>query len=159
MKAILFVFMLPFTMLFTNEQPSTLVSDVNLTVEENYELPKKVEVEVEVDFGRKKKGCSGFGVCSISGSAGIKGILDGSSAFGRATAENGQITSITFLRASMNKKTLSTYFSGSQFIMAEDFSASFSHKGQKFIMNLKAGKYRMQKTSNGFNIGMPPTMR
>jgi len=159
MKAILFVFMLPFTMLFTNEQPSTLVSDVNLTVEENYELPRKVEVDVEIDFGRKKKGCSGFGVCSISGSAGIKGILDGNSAFGIATAENGQITSITFLRASMNKNTLSTYFSGSQFVVQESLSTSLVFEGKVFIMNLKAGKYKIQKTRNGFNIGMPPTLR
>jgi hypothetical protein len=155
MKAILFALVLPFTMLF-NTEPTSVTPDPAQAFEESYELPKKVEVEVEIDLGRKKKGCSGLGVCKISGSAGIKGILDGNRAIATATVEDGRITSLNFHRASMNKNTLSTYFSGSHFVVGENFSATFSHKGQKFIMNLKAGKYRIQKTKTGFNIGMPP---
>jgi hypothetical protein len=155
MKAILFALVLPFTMLFSIEQP-TVTSDPDLSVEENYELPRKIEVDVELDLGRKKKGCSGLGVCKITGTIGKKGVLEGSSVLGRAVAENGQITSITFYKASMNPKTLSTYFSGSHFVVGENFSETFIYKGQKFTLNLKAGKYRIQKTKTGFNIGMPP---
>ncbi len=158
MKAILFALVLPFTMLFSGE-PTTVTADYDQTIEENYKLPKKVDVDVEIDLGRKKKGCSGFGVCKISGSAGIKGILDGNRVIATATAENGQITSLHFHSSSMNENTLKTFFSGSQFVVGENFSATFSHKGQRFILNLKAGKYRIQKTRTGFNIGMPPTLK
>jgi hypothetical protein len=102
MKAILFALVLPFTMLF-NTEPTSVTPDPAQTLEESYELPKKVEVEVEIDLGRKKKGCSGLGVCKISGSAGIKGILDGNRAIATATVEDGRITSLNFHRASMNK--------------------------------------------------------
>lgn len=158
MKAILIALVLPFIMFFADET-TTATADFGPGIEENFDMPKKVDVEVEIDLGRKKKGCSGFGVCKISGSAGFKGVFEGASAIAVASTENGQITSLNFRRSSMNKETLSRFFAGSHFIVGENFTASFSHKGQRFIMNLKAGKYRIQKTRTGFNIGMPPTLK
>lgn len=156
MKFILFAFFMPITMLFSDGQ-MTVPATTDVVQEEKATLPKKVEIEIELEFGRKKLGCEKLGVCKVSGSAGIKGILGGNRAVAKATAEDGQVTEVVFLRASMSKKTISTYFSGPHFIVGEDFSTSFSHKGGKFTFKLKAGKYRLKKTKEGFVMGMPPS--
>ncbi len=158
MKALIFAFVMPFTMLFSGEQ-TTVNSEQNISIEESFDLFKKVEVDVEIDLGRKKKGCSGFGVCGVVISGSVIDVVDGSGAFGKITFENGRATSLFIHRASLNAQTLKTYFSGSTFVVGENFKATLRHKGQSFIIFLKAGKYRMQKTSKGFNIGMPPTLK
>ncbi|NND08803.1 MAG: hypothetical protein HKN87_20720 [Saprospiraceae bacterium] len=149
MKALLLTLLLPF---------STFFSDFNSTAvgTTDHLGAKKVEIEVEVDLGRKKKGCSGFGVCKIKGGTKIMGALEGSRSTATATTENGRVTSMTFHRSSMNEATLRKFFSSDNFLVGESFLLEFQVDGESYKAGLRAGKHKINRTKNGFNIGMPP---
>ena len=149
MKALLLVFLLPLSTLFSGTSTNAEDATNNLGA-------KKVEVEVEVDLGRKKKGCSGFGVCKITAGTKIMGALEGTRAAATATTENGRVTSLNFHKASMSKATLKEFFSGDSFIVGESFLIDFKVDGKEYTAGLRAGKHKINRTRNGFNIGMPP---
>ena len=156
MKTLLIALLLPFTMFFS-EQPGTTTTDPDPPAAEYFDAFKKVEVDVEVDLGRKKKGCSGFGVCGVVVSTGVIDVIDGSGGMGKLTIEDGQATNIFIHRASLNTETLQTYFSKNVFTVNEPFKTTLRKGGNSFIIIFPKGNYQMQKTPRGFNIGMPPT--
>jgi len=157
MNAMIILLMLPLSFLFS---PSMNTSSANRdpSFVKAY-LPKTVEIEIEVTFGRKKKGCSGLGICDIGASGGTREVLAGNKAVATATATDGIINNLYFSRVLVNNENISEYLSGSHFMVGENFSGAFTLGGQKYTLNLKAGKYPIQKSEQGFNIGMPPTLR
>jgi hypothetical protein len=152
MKTLIFALVFPFAFFLSSENDNL---DSTKLVEVN-NLVKKVEVDVEVDFGRKKKGCSGLGVCGVILSTGITGIMEGSGSRATLTVKDGVATGINFHRNSMSNETMKKYFAGKAFVIEEDFTTTIMDKEKKYTLNLKAGKFEIKKSKNGFNIGMPP---
>ena len=146
MKTLFLLLVLPFSLMMSNQKDSTNLDNNPTTIESK----RSVKVEVEMELGRKKKGCSGFGICSISGSAGIKGILDGNRVRATLIAQNGNVTSINFHANSMNKSTRKNYFSSRVFVVEENFSQSLRTKKGKIVLNLKTGKYKLKRSKLGF---------
>ena len=149
MKALLLTLVLPFSTFFSNFHSTADRANDHL-------VAKKVEIEVEVDLGRKKKGCSGFGVCKITGGTKFMGVLEGSRAAATATTENGRVTNMNFHRSSMNEATLNKFFSSDNFLVGESFLIEFKVDDMSYKAGLRAGKYKINRTKSGFNIGMPP---
>lgn len=150
MKALLLIFILPLSTLFSGSSPNAEDATNNLGA-------KKVEVEVEVDLGRKKKGCSGFGVCKITAGTKVAGALEGTRAAATATTENGRVTSLNFHKSSMSDATLKEFFSGDGFLVGESFLIEFTVDGGAYTARLRAGIHKIRRTKSGFNLGMPPS--
>ena len=146
MKTLFLLLVLPFSLMMSNQKDSTSLDKHPTTIESK----KKIEVEVDVEIGRQKKNCAGLGICSISASTGIKGILDGNRVRATLTAQNGNVTSIDFHANSMNKLTRKNYFSIPVFVAEESFSQSLKTKQGKIVLNLKMGKYELKKSKLGF---------
>lgn len=109
---------------------------------------KKVEVDVELEIGRKKKGCAGFGVCSIVVSGGVKGVGGAGKVAATLTVQNDNVTAIEFHKESMDARTLKTYFAGGVFKVEEAFRTTVRQQG--FTLNLKIGDYKLRQTKTGF---------
>lgn len=142
MKTFILILLLPITFLLQANDAET-----------NYTEPtaiekKKVEVDVEIEIGRKKKNCGGFGVCSIVVSGGIKGILGPDKVGATLTVQDGVAISINFHSNTMDARTLKTYFSNGIFAIGETFKEKIGKEG--FIMNLKIGDYKLERTKTGF---------
>ena len=152
MNAILISLLWPFFLVSTG-QISSMVDGPVIERREDF----GIVIRVEVEFGRKSRGCSDFGVCRFNSDASIMGVLEGNRAIAEATAENGVITNITFLQASMNASTIKTYFSGDQFVVGEKFSTVITYEGKQYKLNLKAGKFKLAKTPQGWSWGMSNT--
>ncbi len=150
MKILLLALALPLA-LFTST--STDVFPVNTS--ESTELHEEVKtryIEVIIGFGRASKRCKGFGICKIKIKKGKK--VRGRSA--KVYVNNGVVTSLEVLNEGMDKKTAKKYFGDGVFVVEEDFSTKLKYEGESIIFNLKAGKYKVKRTEEGFNIGMPP---
>ena len=79
-------------------------------------------INVTVYLGRKKKNCTGFGICEVSVEWGFKPAPgnDPRVAAGTASIENGRLQ-IAFNRSSIESNTFQTYFGENMIKMEEDF--------------------------------------
>ena len=116
-----------------------------------------VVIRVEVEFGRKSRGCTDLGICRIDSGASLQGELEGNRAVADLTAENGHITNIMFIHSSLNFGTIKYFFSGDRFVVGENFSTVITHAGKQYSVTIKAGKYKLEKTPLGWSWGMSQT--
>ncbi|MBL7816529.1 MAG: hypothetical protein JNL70_16030 [Saprospiraceae bacterium] len=82
----------------------------------------KIKVTVTVNFGKRSKGCTGFGVCSIVISAELARPSNNSGS-GSAEVKDGKLV-VTLNKASMTQEALAKYFAGGKFTVEEDVAVS-----------------------------------
>lgn len=145
----LFALLIPFAFFFSTE---------NATIEDSVPSKAKqamdrIEVTVEVDFGRKRRDCGGFGVCKIKGTAGA-GIrpMEAGAMASLTGGQEGEPIIMNFYKKSMSNATVKKFFSESSFVVGEDFKTQLKTKDGTLDIYLKAGKYKIQKGKNGFKV-------
>jgi hypothetical protein len=78
-----------------------------------------------INFGRRSKDCSGFGICSIVISTELAATNrpNTNSASGTADFVNGQL-SIAFKKSSMSRETIAKFFPNGKFVVEEDYQVA-----------------------------------
>jgi hypothetical protein len=78
-----------------------------------------------INFGRRSKDCTGFGVCSIVLSTELAATNrpNTNSASGTADVTNGQL-SIAFKKGSMSRETIAKFFPNGKFVVEEDYDVA-----------------------------------
>ena len=99
-----------------------------------------------VHFGRKKKNCTGFGICRafISKIDTDKGIR---TTFG---IDGNRIIFLRWARKDVNKDTQKKYFAKGVFQVEEDTELTLESNENKFIIFMKEGKYKLREDGDGF---------
>lgn len=101
-----------------------------------------IKGKVTIDFGRKSKGCVGFGVCTITLEAEIQSPI---------TVDVNK-SEMTLEMTPAGQQSVSKYFGGDTIILEEDFvfAADFDKQfGLAANTVWPAGKYTLVKTSTG----------
>lgn len=81
-----------------------------------------LRITVTVNFGKRSKDCTGFGVCSIVISAELA-RASATSGSGTADVVNGKLV-ITLNKSSMTREALAKYFPNNKFTVEEDFQVA-----------------------------------
>jgi hypothetical protein len=78
-----------------------------------------------INFGRRSKDCTGFGICSIviSTEMAPPDRASGNCATGTADLVNGQL-SIAFKKSSMSRETIAKFFPNGKFVVEEDYQVA-----------------------------------
>ncbi len=99
-----------------------------------------------IHFGRQKKNCTGFGICRayISTTNTNKGTR---TTFG---FDGNRIIFLRWARKDVNMDTQKKYFADGVFQVDEDTKFTLESKGDKFIMWVKEGKYKLEEDGDGF---------
>ncbi|MDX1942261.1 MAG: hypothetical protein SFU99_16975 [Saprospiraceae bacterium] len=115
---------------------------------------KEIEVEVEAELGRKKKDCTGFGICSVVlSTGGIK--LD---AGGRMTLTESQNSKgSTFELKKFNITRIDKEVANEHFVrdsildfMPESLQTQLKINGKESTVHIKSGNYKIAKTKGGY---------
>lgn len=157
MKAFLIALLLPFGAFTTT----------NIT--SNEPTPDKSASEVEgadklhylnsiIHLGRKSKGCEGKGVCKIESIPSKPGPKIPNAIKAIATAKDGTVTQIEFLKSSMTKPVIDSWIRDSIFYVGESFRTQLTFDDKSYSFWIPKGKYPLKRTEKGFNIGMPPAV-
>ena len=125
---------------FVQPQPTETISEAGPTI------------RIELDLGRKSKGCTKVGICVIK----IEIELNVRPNHGNGTAtinENGGLA-IIFESASMDKETVKNHFGSGFFVLEEDYivDGDVAEKLGIDSYTIKAGKYAAKQTKEGFNV-------
>jgi hypothetical protein len=108
---------------------------------------------LSIEFGRRKFGCTKFGICHLkyddSDSLSVNPKTARKSARGTASVVAGKLT-VEFFRSSMNPDTYNTFFEGEVFIVEEDFPVPTDVTTVLGLgsYTIKAGVYPVTKLSN-----------
>lgn len=144
MKTLLVSLLLGLTFLFPSETatPSALSTASNATEELAEDAARTT---IYVRFGRRKKNCRGFGICAAA--------VSHTNNRGTRTTVVFSGKSIRYLRWSkkdVSKENQAKYFRDGTFVMEEDFTETLLIDGEKKVMSLKAGKYKLKEDKEGF---------
>lgn len=157
MKTLFVTLFMSFAFLFPNES-TTLVPPAEVNTEVADDAEKRTTVTIYTTFGRKRRNCRGFGICRVVVVVRSRSEKTGASA--TVVVDSGRARSMTFQKKSMSAETMKKYFSNGVFVVEEDISEKLKdNEGNGFLLELKAGKYKIEETKTGFNIGMPPTKK
>lgn len=117
------------------------ITDSNKTEEDDL-----LKIKIHIEWGRKSKGCEGFGICSTD--IDIDAQLSDAAFFGRANANGNLVLEVTKIgMESINKR-----FSSNTIILEEDFILSddvCKSLGLKTGYTIKQGKYTVKTDSSG----------
>jgi hypothetical protein len=146
MKTLLMTLCLGLVFLFPTETSTIVPTSETAATTIGYDLKKRKTVRAGIRFGRRSRNCRGFGICAayVSTSNSEKGT----SAILGFTGN--QLYYIRVQKSSVSKADQATYFKEGTFIVEEDFSETLEVEGEKFLMNLKAGKYKVQEEKDSF---------
>ncbi len=102
-----------------------------------------------IGFGKPNADCSGSGICMVT--ADFKSGLRDNFGIAKITMGNrGTVNSILILNKSLTKSTVQRHFSGSHFLMEEPYAGKLKMGGKDMEIRIPAGKYRIQKSKEGF---------
>lgn len=124
------------------------VSEKEAVVSSKSDSEDLLKVKITIDFGRKSRGCVGFGICSIVAEGEIS--LDQISFKGDVTSNGNLQLEVTKLGMESVIKT----FGSKTIILEEDFTVSdevCNQIGLKAGYTIKAGKYNVTADKYGVN--------
>lgn len=99
-----------------------------------------------VSFGRKRRNCTGFGICTAF-------ISTSNSERGTRTTFGFSGNRIIFMHWSskaVSKETQEKYFKDNVLVIEEEVNETMESDGEKFILQLKPGKYELKEDADGF---------
>lgn len=124
------------------------VSEKEVIVSSKSDSEDLLKIKITIDFGRKSKGCVGFGVCSIVAEGDIP--LDQISFKGDVNSNGNLQLEVTKLGMESILKT----FGSKTIILEEDYTLSnevCNQIGLKEGYTIKAGKYTVTTDRSGIN--------
>lgn len=112
-------------------------------------------ITITVEFGRRKKGCKGLGICDITIDWGDPEPLVAPSGTGKAWMENGKLR-MELNRNSLDSGTFSTYFGSGAFKMEEEFTLSAEAAAALGVSSytIKAGTYTVSSESGSNTLSL-----
>ena len=145
MKTLFMLLVFGLTFSLSNEDSTSYPANEADTVEESA-LEYATTTRGYVHFGRKKKNCTGFGICRafISKIDTDKGIR---TTFG---IDGNRIIFLRWARKDVNKDTQKKYFAKGVFQVEEDTELTLESNENKFIIFMKEGKYKLREDGDGF---------
>lgn len=149
MKALLLtLFLASTTFLFPVDQQLNPTSETTSALSIEEEAPKRISVRAGVDFGRKKKNCRGFGICRAYVAA------SDSKTGTRATlvVSGNKVSAVLFHKKMLTKVELGTYFRDGVFVMEESFRTELRSGETDFVLQLKAGRYRLKENRDTYEL-------
>ncbi len=149
MKKVISVFCVALAMIvtmmsFVESNSSTSIRELECTdVLLEDEIP--ITISINLELGRKSKGCSGFGIC--------KATIDIELGLSGGMSDDGTNVILTFDNANYEKQ-MNNQFKGNQFILEEDFTfdASIAQALSKPTITVRKGTYPVTKTASGYEI-------
>ncbi len=155
MKNLLFICLLfLFGALTPNNAIANTIPSTN-PVEEVGEKP--INISIKVDFGRKKKNCRGFGICSITVDIDIDFPLPfpyaSNGGAGMASSVKGNLV-LDIDKSSMTVETMARFLSEDTFEVDEDFTISRDLMKSLGLRNavVKAGTYDVEDVGSCLRI-------
>lgn len=124
------------------------VSEKEVVVSSKSDFEDLLKITIHFDWGRKSKGCTGFGICSVTLETDIP--LDQISFRGEANSNRNLQLEVTKLGMESITKT----FGSKTIILEEDFTVSSEvckQIGLKEGYTIKAGKYTVTTDRSGIN--------
>lgn len=147
MKTITLITLSLSLLVFSNVQ----AMDTPPSAKESVKKGKKIEIEVEIEPGRVKKGCTGFGICGIIVSGGIKGVENPTTAMPYVVGN--EIVALEFLKlGDIRGEAIASNFKLGYYLMEEPFSANLKTKAGELKLNWPAGKHPAVKTAAGWMV-------
>lgn len=112
-------------------------------------------ITITVEFGRRKKGCKGLGICDVTVDWGDPEPMVGPSGSGKAWMENGKLH-MELNRSSIEPGTFSTYFGSGVFTLEEEFTLSEGVASALGIAGytVKAGNYTVTSESGSSTLSL-----
>lgn len=128
---------------FVGNSTPCLNLESETSIESELTEKPKIPITISIDFGRKSKGCTGFGVCKIDISLDLEDVF-------QAVSNGMGGVDVSFGEKGMN--IIKQTFNGSAVIIEEDYVLSDNVCEKLEIQKgytLKAGKYTASKNNDG----------
>ena len=134
------VFLLPSETATTTAVPQ---SPESTTLEDD---KKWATTRIYVHFGRKRRNCTGFGIC-----AAYVNVRNNSGTTSTTIGFSGnRLVYMRWKKKDVKKADQEKYFKDGIFRVEEDFNETLEVEGKKVDINLKAGKYKLKEDKEGF---------
>lgn len=145
MKTLLMTLFMGLVFLFPSETATS--SAVPQSQESTLEHDKKwATTRIYVHFGRKRRNCTGFGICAayvnVRNNRGTTSTTIGFS--------GNRLIYFRWKKKDVKKADQEKYFKDGTFLVEEDFKETLEIEGKKVEINLKAGKYKLKEDKEGF---------
>jgi hypothetical protein len=146
MKTLFMMLFMGFAFLLPTENPTDTSTLEKTDYASEHELGQLRIIKGVSAWGRKRKNCTGLGICYI-------GVGSANTNKGRRTffGFNGKtLIYISWKKSDISKEDQAKYMKEGIFVIEEDVNETVESDDEKFQVNLKAGKYQLKEDKEGF---------